>query len=80
MYFVYTNRSQSNTENGGNSNQWNREHVKRNRTGSWLLPDILICIILGDRCAVNSARGDLDFSNAPHDGSTKVTTFMVMEI
>jgi endonuclease I len=66
VILLYTGRSQSKTTNGGNVNDWNREHVwakSHGDFGTTMGPGTDIHHLRPTDVSVNSSRGNLDFDN-----------------
>jgi uncharacterized protein len=64
VILLYTNRSQAKSTNGGNVNDWNREHVwakSHGGFGTTIGPGTDIHHLRPTDVSVNSARGHLDF-------------------
>ncbi|MDD3958508.1 MAG: endonuclease, partial [Candidatus Izemoplasmatales bacterium] len=75
ILLFYTNRSQSKYTNGGNVDEWNREHVWAQSHGiDGAAPAYSdLHHIRPTDVSVNSARGDLDFGVvSPHNSTTLV--------
>jgi len=70
VILLYSGRSQSKTTNGGNPNDWNREHVwpqSHGGFGTTAGPGTDVHHLRPEDVSVNAARGNLDFDNG---GST----------
>jgi endonuclease I len=66
VILLYTGRSQSKTTNGGNVNDWNREHVwakSHGDFGTTMGPGTDIHHLRPTDVTVNSSRSNLDFDN-----------------
>ncbi|MFI7237408.1 endonuclease I family protein [Streptomyces cyaneofuscatus] len=66
VILLYTGRSQSKNDNGGNADQWNREHVWAKSHGDFGTatgPGTDIHHLRPEDVSVNSARGNKDFDN-----------------
>ncbi|SDN57105.1 endonuclease [Bacillus sp. OK048] len=66
VILLYTGRSQAKTTNGGNVNDWNREHVwakSHGNFGTSVGPGTDIHHLRPTDVSVNSSRGHLDFDN-----------------
>ncbi|KZZ85418.1 ribonuclease [Bacillus sp. SJS] len=66
VILLYTGRSQSKMTNGGNVNDWNREHVWAKSHGDFgtaMGPGTDIHHLRPTDVSVNSSRGNLDFDN-----------------
>jgi uncharacterized protein len=66
VILLYTNRSQAKSTNGGNANDWNREHVWAKSHGDFgtsVGPGTDIHHLRPTDASVNSTRGHLDFDN-----------------
>ena len=66
VILLYTGRSQSKTSNGGNADDWNREHVWAKSHGDFGTatgPGTDVHHLRPDDVSVNAARGNKDFDN-----------------
>ncbi|MGB3440513.1 MAG: endonuclease [Actinophytocola sp.] len=66
VILLYSGRSQSKTTNGGNANDWNREHVWAKSHGDFGTatgPGTDVHHLRPEDVSVNSARGNKDFDN-----------------
>jgi uncharacterized protein len=66
VILLYTNRSQAKSTNGGDPNQWNREHVwakSHGNFGTSVGPGTDIHHLRPTDVSVNGSRGHLDFDN-----------------
>jgi endonuclease I len=66
VILLYSGRSQSKTTNGGNPNDWNREHVwpqSHGAFGTTAGPGTDVHHLRPEDVSVNAARGNLDFDN-----------------
>ncbi|RPK68785.1 Extracellular ribonuclease precursor [Streptomyces sp. ADI96-02] len=66
VILLYTGRSQSKSDNGGDADQWNREHVWAKSHGDFGTstgPGTDIHHLRPEDVSVNSARGNKDFDN-----------------